>query len=263
MKIRLLRWLVIILPAAVVLVMIGVWMPSLRQLAFPTPHHAEATTDHEEHGHAEEADHAAAQHDEHCDGHHDEGNEHEADHDKGDEHEADHDDHEADHDDHEHDEATAIKLSRQAQGNIGLRMTQVALRSFERTITVPGIVVERPGWSVLDVTAPMTGVVTRVYPLQGEAVEPGQPLFDIRLTHEDLLQTQTEYLRTLEELDVIGREVARLDKVYADGVIAGKTLLERKYEQQKQQARLRVQRQALLLHGLSEDQVDGIALLRP
>ena len=129
-------------------------------------------------------------------------------------------------------------------------------------MTVPGMVVERPGWSVLEVTAPMTGVVTRIYPIQGEAVQPGQPLFEVRLTHEDLLQVQTEFLRTVEELDVIGREVARLEKVSADGVIAGKTLLERKYEQQKQEAALRAQRQALLLHGLSQEQVDEIVATR-
>jgi len=164
--------------------------------------------------------------------------------------------------DHEHDEAAAITLSKQAKGNIGLRLARVELRPFERTITVPGIVVERPGWSVLEITAPMTGVVTRIYPIQGEAVEPGQPLFEVRLTHEDLLQVQTEFLRTIEELDVIGREVARLEKVSADGVIAGKTLLDRKYEQQKQEAALRAQRQALLLHGLSQDQVDKIVASR-
>ncbi len=164
--------------------------------------------------------------------------------------------------DHKHDEAAAIKLSKQAQGNIGLHLARIELRPFERTITVPGMVVERPGWSVLEVTAPMTGVVTRIYPIQGEAVQPGQPLFEVRLTHEDLLQVQTEFLRTIEELDVIGREVARLEKVSADGIIAGKTLLERKYEQQKQEAALRAQRQALLLHGLSAEQVDKIVATR-
>lgn len=164
--------------------------------------------------------------------------------------------------DHKHDEAAAIKLSKQAQGNIGLRLAKVEMRPFERTMTVPGMVVERPGWSLMEVTAPMTGVVTRIYPIQGEAIRHGQPLFEIRLTHEDLLQLQTEFLRTVEELDVIGREVNRLEKISADGVIAGKTLLERKYEQQKQEATLRAQRQALLLHGLSEEQVAKIASSR-
>jgi len=58
---------------------------------------------------------------------------------------------------HVHDEAGAIKISDQAKGNIGLRVARVALSTFERTITVPGIVVERPGWSVMEVTTPMTG----------------------------------------------------------------------------------------------------------
>ena len=129
-------------------------------------------------------------------------------------------------------------------------------------MTVPGIIVERPGQSVLEVTSPMTGIVTRIYSIQGEAVEAGQPLFEVRLTHEDLLQAQAEFLRTVEELDVIGREVARLQKVAAEGVIAGKTLLERQYEQQKQQAALRVERQALLLHGLAAEQVDHIVASR-
>jgi hypothetical protein len=164
--------------------------------------------------------------------------------------------------DHEHDEAAAIKLSKQAQGNIGLRLARVELRPFTRTITVPGLIVERPGWSVLNVTAPMTGVVARVYPIQGEAVKPGQPLFEVRLTHEDLLQAQTDFLRTVEELDVIGREIIRLEKATVGGAVAGKTLLERQYEKQKQEANLRAQQQALLLHGLSQEDIDNIVSTR-
>lgn len=203
--------------------------------------------DHDGHDHEKETLDADGDHDKHVDG-------------DGDEDEHAHGGKK--HYDHKHDDAAAIKLSKQAQGNIGLQLARIELRPFERTITVPGMVVERPGWSVLEVTAPMTGVVTRIYPIQGEAVQPGQPLFEVRLTHEDLLQVQTEFLRTIEELDVIGREVARLDKVSADGIIAGKTLLERKYEQQKQEAALRAQRQALLLHGLSPEQVDKIVATR-
>ena len=220
---------------------------------------------HDDAGHDHTAEQAASHSGEESDHDHADADQHDHAGDK--EHEHDHDG-EGEHAhakhvyDHKHDEAAAIKLSKQAQGNIGLQLARIELRPFERTITVPGMVVERPGWSVLEVTAPMTGVVTRIYPIQGEAVQPGQPLFEVRLTHEDLLQVQTEFLRTIEELDVIGREVARLEKVSADGVIAGKTLLERKYEQQKQEAALRAQRQALLLHGLSSEQVDKIVATR-
>jgi multidrug efflux pump subunit AcrA (membrane-fusion protein) len=162
---------------------------------------------------------------------------------------------------HGHGDGNSIEVSPQARQTIGLELMQVKPQPFERTITVPGLIVERPGRSSLSVSAPVTCVVTRIHAVQGEAVEPGQPLFDLRITHEDLVQTQTEFLRTIEELDVIGREIARLEKVAVQG-IAGKALLERKYEQQKQEALLRAQRQALRLHGLSETQVEGITSKR-
>ena len=98
--------------------------------------------------------------------------------------------------------------------------------------------------------------------IEGDGVEPGQPLFEARLIHKDLLQVPTEFLRTLEELDVTNCEVARLEKVAAQVAIAGKPFLERKYEQPKQEAALRAQRQAILLHGLSQDQVDEIVARR-
>jgi len=164
--------------------------------------------------------------------------------------------------DHLHDEAAALNLSRTAQENVGMRLGKVEVRPFERTITVPAMVVERPGRSALQVAAPLTGVVTQVWPLQGETVTPGQPLFDLRLTHEEVVESQGEFLRTAEELDVVEREITRLEKVTAEGAIAGKTLLERKYEQQKLRAIFRAQRQKLLLHGLSEAQVDQIAAKR-
>lgn len=249
------RWWVLaaLLLTTAGLVAAGLWSPELKQLVAASlngvkPAHAEG--DGHDHGKVTPDAHDEEGHDRagHDHGKHGDGDEDEHGHGKA--------------YDHVHDEASAIKLSKQARGNIGLRTAKVELKPFERTITVPGIVVERPGWSRLNVTTPMTGVVTRVYPVQGEAVKPGQPLFDVRLTHEDLLQAQSDFLRTVEELDVIRREVSRLEKVTAEGAIAGKTLLERQYEQQKQEAHLRAQQQALLLHGLSQEQVTNIASTR-
>jgi cobalt-zinc-cadmium efflux system membrane fusion protein len=164
--------------------------------------------------------------------------------------------------DHEHDDAAAVKLSENAQANVGLRLEKLALRPFERMVTVPGVVVERPGRSEQQVSTPLTGMVTRIWALQGETVRPGQPLFDLRLTHEGVVEAQAEFLRSVEELDVLRREIQRLTRVAAEGAIAGKSLLERTYEQQKLEGVLRAQRQRLLLHGLSDAQVDQIAAKR-
>lgn len=177
--------------------------------------------------------------------------------------EADEHDHDHGHDrggnahDHDDSEANRIELSEQAQLNIGLKTIDLQPGTFSRTITVPGIVIEKPGHSDVEVTAPLTGVVTQVYPLRGETVEPGDPLFRLRLTHEEIVQAQAELLKTTEELDVVNREIKRLEKI-TEGVVPGRTKMEREYEKQKLEAVQRAQMQALILHGLGENQVDSI-----
>lgn len=168
----------------------------------------------------------------------------------------------AGHDHAGHDELNSLELSKQAQANIGLKLGKVELTTFERTIEIPGMVVERPARSTLVITATLTGIVTAIYPIQGEAVRPGQKLFDLRLTHEELVQSQGDFLRVAEELDVIAREIARLERIAADGGIAARQVLERRYEQQNKEAVQRAQYQALLLHGFTEEQIQNILKTR-
>ena len=175
-------------------------------------------------------------------------------------------DHEAGHDEDAHDhaahsEGTSIELSDKALKNIGYRPITVELGAFERTVTIPAIVVEQPGRTQVHITAPLTGVITEIYAVAGEAVEPGSPMFDIRLTHEELVTAQKEYLHTAESLDVVNREIGRLESL-GKGVIAGKRILEQEYEKQKLGASLRAGEQALLLHGLNEQQVQEILKTR-
>jgi multidrug efflux pump subunit AcrA (membrane-fusion protein) len=162
---------------------------------------------------------------------------------------------------HEHAEGTAaasLVLSRQARRNIGLTLCTVERRDFQRNVVLPAVIIERPGRSAITVSAPLTGIVTRIFPIPGEAVAPGAPLFDLRLTHEDLVEKQSDLLRDLEQLDVVKQEVDRLEEVTRSGAVAGKTLLERVYEQQKVEGTIRASRQALLLHGLTEEQIDTV-----
>jgi len=165
--------------------------------------------------------------------------------------------------DHEgHVEENSLELSEQARRSIGLKEGDVTLSTFFRTITVPGMVVERRGRSQFTIIAPMTGYLTRILVTEGEAVSPDEPLFEIRLTHEEMVQSQADLLRTTAEVDVVRREIARLEAIGPEGLIPIKTVLERKYELQKLEAVLLAQRQALLLHGLTERQVDDIVTSR-
>lgn len=160
-----------------------------------------------------------------------------------------------------HGNPNSIELSPQARKNIGLTddmIQPVKLQPFTRSITIPGMVVERPGRSILEVTAPFTGHIDRIYPIEGEAVTSGQKLFDLRLTHEELVQTQATLLQTAVDIEVIDKEIARLETLSADGTIAGKRLIDQKNERGKKESLLQATRQALLLHGLNEAQVATI-----
>jgi multidrug efflux pump subunit AcrA (membrane-fusion protein) len=175
----------------------------------------------------------------------------------------------------EHHDPNSLELSEQAQKHLGLRPLVVRIEPFERTISIPGLVVERPGRSSVEVPAPMAGIITDIHVGESAAVqpgrrlseskvEPGQLLFELRLTHEELVQVQGGFLNTVEQLAVVDQEIRRLEsavvKIQGEEVspIAGKTLLAQKYEKQKLEGTLRAQRQQLELHGFSAEQIDDM-----
>lgn len=165
-------------------------------------------------------------------------------------------------DDHPHDAATSLELSDQARLNIGLTseyLTPLQLQTYQKTVSIPAVIVERPGRSRIEVSTPLTGIVTHVHSVEGEAVLPGTLLFEIRLTHEDLVNTQTEFVQSLGELDVEKRELKRLEGIASSGAVAGKLVLERQYAIDKLTALINAQRESLKLHGLSETQIEQVA----
>lgn len=160
---------------------------------------------------------------------------------------------------HEHDDTNTLELSDQARRNIGLTeesIGPVKLRTFTRSISVPAVVVERPERTHVEISAHMTGVVTGVHVAQGEAVHPGAPLLSMRLTHEDLVNKQSEFLKTLGELDVVNQDIARLRQL-SQG-LAPSRLRERLYEKQRLEVVLGAHRESLLLHALTEKHIADI-----
>ena len=224
--------------------------PAAAQPAETAQTHAHDHTAHDHTAH----DHAAHDHAAHDHAAHD----HAAHADEG--HAADaHDD--AAHTHAAHDDSTSLTLSREAKQNLGLTadmLRPIALANYRRSITVPAVIVPKPGRSSIVVSSPLNGIVTHVHAVTGEAVLPGELLFEVRLTYEDLVESQTTYLKTISELQVEDREIARLEEATRSGAISGKLLLERRYAKEKLEAFAKAQREALRMHGLSERQVDAI-----
>jgi multidrug efflux pump subunit AcrA (membrane-fusion protein) len=148
----------------------------------------------------------------------------------------------------------SVTLSDVAWKNIGMVVDTVEPADFVKVISLPAVVVERPGRSQTEITAPLTGVVTKVYPIERQIVSPGDPLFDLRLTHEGVVTAQSDLLTQLQNFDVANQELTRLQNI-GEGIIPGKRLVEQQYVRDKAAGILAALRQSLFLHGLSEQQV--------
>lgn len=154
-------------------------------------------------------------------------------------------------------QTASIELSAKGLKNIGYEPYTIEPKPFDRKLMLPAIVVERPGRSQLVITAPLTGIVTGIHSVTGEAIQPDQPLFELQLTHEELVTAQRNYLQNVENLEVVNREIERL-RGLGEGVIAGRRILEKQYEKQKIESSMHAEEQALFLHGITKSQVAKI-----
>ena len=164
----------------------------------------------------------------------------------------------AGHDHAGHSDANSLELSESAKKNLGLTeeyLQAIELKNYQQIITVPSIIVDKPGRTRTSISASMTGIVTHVHVATGEAVEAGDLILEMRLTHEDLVTAQKEYLQSLGDRDVELKEIARIEGVVNSGAISPKLLLERQYSRDKLESLLRSQKESLRLHGLTEAQI--------
>lgn len=162
---------------------------------------------------------------------------------------------------HQHQQAAEgeerIVLTEEGRWSAGIELGRAERKPYERSVAFPGIVRTRPGQSIVKVPAPLTGIVTRVHRERGEAVVPGQPLFEIALTHEELIKDQAEFLAALQKVRILEQEIERL-KTVSEGIIPRKELLQREYEYRLLQAELGTDRQVLQLHRLPADHIASI-----
>ena len=149
-----------------------------------------------------------------------------------------------------------IAFSPIAARNIGLdESTIVKLEAVEffKSITIPAVVTERPGWSVMTVPSTVSGVITRIYQESGVSVQSGQPLFDIMLNQQELIKGQSEYLAMLKKLEINAAEIQRLGGI--DETVIPKTWRDKQYEKMQLELELETQKISLLLQGLTEDDI--------
>jgi cobalt-zinc-cadmium efflux system membrane fusion protein len=150
-----------------------------------------------------------------------------------------------------------IIVGDQAQKNLGLTSRRLESSTFWKTITIQGMIVDRPGFSDREVVAPATGTIVQLYHVPGDMVRPGDKLFTLKLASESLQLTQTELFKTSQDIKLAS---ARRERLASGGeAIAGARVIEAENEI----ARLKVAAQALRLElqnrGLTADEIEGVA----
>ncbi len=182
-----------------------------------------------------------------------------------DDHDHAHDDHA--HDDHAHDDHAAgegdhLDLTEQAVANLNLEMGEVSVSDYWEKVAFPGEVVEVPGQSDLSVAAPVAGVIEHVAVRDGQSVELGDQLFELRITDPLTTTAQSELLSVLAQLDVNGREIERLRPLASEGLVGKNRKRELEYEVEKLEVLKQTRIQELLARGLPKATVEHVVRTR-
>lgn len=151
-----------------------------------------------------------------------------------------------------------LELSAQARANLGLKSAPVEVQSYWRTLSVPGVIEDRPGFTDRGITASFSGVVTQVHAFEGDIVKPSEKLFSIRLVSESLQQSQADLFQANREVELLNQQLGRIEGLIAKGALPGKRGLELKQQISRHSTQIEAFQQALSARGLSQERVGQI-----
>ncbi len=151
-----------------------------------------------------------------------------------------------------------VKLSVQAQANLGLVVDALIPESYERMLTIPGTVEDRPGISDRNVIAPLAGVVTSVHVQPGDTLQSGETLFTMRILSEAIQTAQTELFKSTKDLQLTVNNLKLLREIPKGGIAESK-IIEVENQEQKLKTAVTAARHDLLSRGFRLEQIDAVA----
>ena len=152
-----------------------------------------------------------------------------------------------------------LELSPQARKNLSLVSKLAEPQDYWKTIEVPGVIIDRPGFSDHGISSPAVGVVTQVHAYAGDTVKSGDKLFTLKLFSEYLHDTQSNLFQATRETILLNEERQRLDQLAQSGTIATARIIEFDQHIRRQQALIESYEQDLQTRGLSVDQIQEVA----
>jgi len=145
--------------------------------------------------------------------------------------------------------AQTLTLDAAQRAAFGIETAPVQLATEALSKPYPAKV-QVPNTQLRVLSAPLEGVVEALLVAEGESVEEGQTLARVR--SQGLLELQATYLETSTRRALADETLARDKKLYTDGIVAKRRLLESQSAYHELSTAEERDRQSLLLAGLSE-----------
>ena len=133
------------------------------------------------------------------------------------------------------------------------RATESLTRRFPAQVTVPNR-------QLRVVSAPQSGILTTLLVAEGERVDAGQVMAEMR--SPELVEMQSRYLEAVARLALAETELRRDETLYQEGVIAERRFLETQSKQRELLTQVDQGRQLLGLAGLSPTVIDELGRSR-
>ena len=112
-----------------------------------------------------------------------------------------------------HGSSAIVVINDNTLENMNLKLGKFERRDYFETIRIPAQVVERIPQSRRSVSAPIAGRVTKVFVAKGQAVRPGEKLFDVRITDESIANSQVGLLEVFANLEISRAKKQRLENL--------------------------------------------------
>ncbi|MDB4308091.1 efflux RND transporter periplasmic adaptor subunit [Gammaproteobacteria bacterium] len=152
--------------------------------------------------------------------------------------------------------AQTLTLNAEQRAAFGIETAPVQLATEALSKPYPAKV-QVPNAQLRVVSASLEGVVEALLVAEGESVEEGQTLARVR--SQGLLELQATYLETATRRALAAETLARDKKLYAEGIVAKRRLLESQSAYRELSTTEERDRQSLLLAGLSESMLKDLA----
>ena len=156
-------------------------------------------------------------------------------------------------------ELSVLELKEQARKNLQLTVKAARPTEYWRSVTIPGIIVDRPGISDRGVTSPAVGVISEIHVYPGDTIRPGQRVVTLKLFSEYLQATQTQLFKAAQEINLLQDQLDRLSAAVNSGAVSNSRVIELRNEYQRQQILIQASKQELLNRGLNPEQIGVIS----